>query len=259
MVNVLDCDDEVSEFELQSRYHVHFQNNHHQVTPLARISLILSHHPSLSSIAPSRSSSLHSCIGTELLYIGSFAGRPAFCSSMWRGPHEYRDYEFIPNSPTISRMSGSCNFDSSSWWVVGGRTAAALLSSASRIIPLGNACIPLFPYSYMFKYYHYCSSRRTGLTLDNPLSVVFWPFDLAKNAIPKWCTGRRWHILMTVMRGNRVGENWQMKWDELKNSHGTLRDWCTGREWPLNCMTVISAWWRLNIRFQRSSGRRTII
>ena len=25
------------------------------------------------------------------------------------------------------------------------------------------------------------------------------------------------------------------------------------------CMTVISAWWRLNIRFQRSSGRRTII
>ena len=45
----------------------------------------------------------------------------------------------------------------------------------------------------------------------------------------------------------------------LKNSHGTLIDWCTGREWPLKCMTVISAWWRLNIRFQRSSGRRTII
>ena len=40
-----------------------------------------------------------------------------------------------------------------------------------------------------------------------------------------------------------------------KNSHGTLKEWCTGREWPLNCMTVISAWWRLNIRFQRSSGR----
>ena len=36
-------------------------------------------------------------------------------------------------------------------------------------------------------------------------------------------------------------------------------EWYTGREWPLNCMTVISAWWRLNIRFQRSSGRRTII
>ena len=44
-----------------------------------------------------------------------------------------------------------------------------------------------------------------------------------------------------------------------KNSHGTVIDWCTGREWPLNCMTVISVWWRLNIRFQRSSGRWTII
>ena len=89
-------------------------------------------------------------------------------------------------------------------------------------------------------------------------AVMFWTFDPAKNAIPRWCTGRRWHILMAVMRGNRVDGNWLMKWDEVKNSHGTLIDWCTGREWPVNCMTVISAWW-LNMRFQRSSGRRTII
>ena len=41
-------------------------------------------------------------------------------------------------------------------------------------------------------------------------------FDPAKNAIPRGCNGRRWHILMAVMRGNRVGENWLMKWDELK-------------------------------------------
>ena len=66
------------------------------------------------------------------------------------------------------------------------------------------------------------------------------------------------------MRGNRVGGNWLMKWDEVKKkSHDTLIDWRTGREWPLNCMTVISAWWRLNIRFQRwrgwSSWRWTII
>ena len=47
-------------------------------------------------------------------------------------------------------------------------------------------------------------------------SVIFWPFDPAKNAIPRWCTGRRWHILMAVMRGNRVGRNWLMKWDEQK-------------------------------------------
>ena len=48
-----------------------------------------------------------------------------------------------------------------------------------------------------------------------------------------------------------------------KKSHDTLIDWHTGREWPLNCMRVISAWWRLNMRFQRlsgrSSGRWTII
>ena len=30
-------------------------------------------------------------------------------------------------------------------------------------------------------------------------------FDPAKNAIPKWCTGRNWHIPMAVMRRNRVG------------------------------------------------------
>ena len=65
--------------------------------------------------------------------------------------------------------------------------------------------------------------------------ILLLYFDPAKNAIPRWGTGRRWHILMAVMRGNRVGGSWQMKWDELKNSHGTLIDWCTGREWPVNC------------------------
>ena len=69
-------------------------------------------------------------------------------------------------------------------------------------------------------------------------------FDPAKNAIPRWCTGRKWHILMSVIA-----------WAEI----GTLIDWRTGREWSVNCMTVISAWWRSNMRFQRSSGRWTII
>ena len=41
-------------------------------------------------------------------------------------------------------------------------------------------------------------------------------FDPAKNAIPRWCTGRKWHILMAVMRGNCMGGNWLMKWDEVK-------------------------------------------
>ena len=47
---------------------------------------------------------------------------------------------------------------------------------------------------------------------------------------------------------------WLTIWDKAK-SHGTLIDWCTGREWHVNCMTVISAWWRSNMPFQRLSGR----
>ena len=47
---------------------------------------------------------------------------------------------------------------------------------------------------------------------------------------------------------------WLTVWDKVK-SHGTGIDWYTGREWPVNCMTVISAWWRSNMLFQRLSGR----
>ena len=32
----------------------------------------------------------------------------------------------------------------------------------------------------------------------------------------RWCTWRKWHIPMAVRRGNRVGGNWLMKWEELK-------------------------------------------
>ena len=46
---------------------------------------------------------------------------------------------------------------------------------------------------------------------------------------------------------------WLTKWDKVK-AHDTLIDWCTGREWPLKYMTVISAWWRSNMPFQRLSG-----
>ena len=43
--------------------------------------------------------------------------------------------------------------------------------------------------------------------------LTFWPDQKCHS---RWCTGRKWHILMTVMRGNRVGGNWLMKWDEVK-------------------------------------------
>ena len=43
--------------------------------------------------------------------------------------------------------------------------------------------------------------------------LTFWPRQKCNS---RWCTRRRWHILIAVMRGNRVGGNWLMKWDEVK-------------------------------------------
>ena len=79
-------------------------------------------------------------------------------------------------------------------------------------------------------------------------------FDRVKYAIRKWCTGRKWHIPMASNRKKSRRRIWLTKWDKIK-AHDTLIDWCTGREWPLNCMTVISAWWRSNMPFQRLRGR----
>ena len=84
---------------------------HHHVTPSARISLIFSRHTSLSFIAPGLVFRATSRMCTELLYVGS-SWSPGLCSSMWRGPQEYITYELVPTSPTVSRMSGSSNFDS---------------------------------------------------------------------------------------------------------------------------------------------------
>ena len=52
-----------------------------------------------------------SCIGTELLYIGS-SWSSCLCSSMWRGPLEYVAYEFVPTFPAVSRMFRSSNLNS---------------------------------------------------------------------------------------------------------------------------------------------------
>ena len=78
--------------------------------------------------------------------------------------------------------------------------------------------------------------------------------DPANHAIPKWCTGRKWHIPIASNRKKSHRRIWLTKWDRAK-AHDALIDWCTGREWPLNCMTVISAWWQSNMPFQRLSGR----
>ena len=52
-----------------------------------------------------------SCIGTELLYVGS-SWSSCLCSSMWKGSQEYVTYEFVPTSPAVSHMSGPSNLDS---------------------------------------------------------------------------------------------------------------------------------------------------
>ena len=80
-------------------------------------------------------------------------------------------------------------------------------------------------------------------------------FGPSKHAITKWCTGRKWHIPMASNRKKSRRRKFANKMGQAKKNHDTLIDWHTGREWPLNCMAVISAWWRLNMRFQRSSGR----
>ena len=81
-----------------------------------------------------------------------------------------------------------------------------------------------------------------------------WPSTRPKNAIPRWCTGRKWHI---PMASNQKRSRGRIKAYNMGQGEGPTvpLQWCTGREWPVNCMTVISAWWQLNIRFQRSSGR----
>ena len=59
--------------------------HHHDVAPPPRISMTLSHHPYLSSIAPGRSSRLHPVV---------YSWTSCLCSSIWRGPLEYVTYEY---------------------------------------------------------------------------------------------------------------------------------------------------------------------
>ena len=85
----------------------HHHHHHHVVSP-ARISLTLSCHPSLSSIAPGRSSRLYPVSAQSCCSSLS----SCLCSSMRRGPEKYVTYEFVPTSPAVPCMSGSSNFDS---------------------------------------------------------------------------------------------------------------------------------------------------
>ena len=79
-------------------------NLHQHVLLIALISLVL-YRPPISIFHHSRQV-LHatSCIGTQLLYIGScWSSCPCLC--MWGSPQEYITYVFVLTSPAVSRMS----------------------------------------------------------------------------------------------------------------------------------------------------------
>ena len=47
--------------------------------------------------------------------------------------------------------------------------------------------------------------------------VVFWPSTWPKNAIPRWCTGRKWHI---PMASNRKRSRGRIKADNMGQGEG---------------------------------------
>ena len=85
-------------------------HHHHHVTLVARISLTLSLHSSLSFIALGRSSGQHP-VSSHGCWMYVRAGRPAFARPCV-GVHEWGSYEFVPASPAVSCMSGSSNLNS---------------------------------------------------------------------------------------------------------------------------------------------------
>ena len=85
----------------QSSHKMYSNYHHHHVAPLARISLTLSRHFSLSFIASGRSLGLHP--------VSSHSCCMYVCTSICGGPQEYIAYELVFASPAVSRVSGSSN------------------------------------------------------------------------------------------------------------------------------------------------------
>ena len=102
--------------------------------------------------------------------------------------------------------------------------------------------------------YNFGGSMKPLIVFVKEENVVFWPSTRPK--MPFKVMHRK-EVTHSNGSYERKSRGWKLAdaMGRAKKSHDTLIDWRTGREWPLNCMTVISAWWRLNVRFQRSSGR----
>ena len=83
-------------------------HHYHHVTLVARISLTLSRHSSLSFIALGRSSGQHPVSSHRCCSCWS----SCFCTAICGCPSEYISYEFVSASPAVSCMSGSSNLNS---------------------------------------------------------------------------------------------------------------------------------------------------
>ena len=69
-----------------------------------------------------------------------------------------------------------------------------------------------------------------GILKNNlQMNVIFWPSTQPKNAIPRWYTGRKWHIPMVSNRKKLRG---RIKAYDMGQGEGPIvpLQSCTGRE-----------------------------
>ena len=73
------------------------------------------------------------------------------------------------------------------------------------------------------------NSTREILKNNKRMNVIFWPSPRPKNAIPRWYTGRKWHI---PMASNRKRSRGRIKAYDMGQGEGPIvpLQWCTGRE-----------------------------
>ena len=78
---------------------------------------------------------------------------------------------------------------------------------------------------FEFTYYNVTVQNVNAYTT----SVIFWPSTRPKNAIPRWYTGRKWHI---PMASNRKRSRGRIKAYDMGQGEGPIvpLQWCTGRE-----------------------------
>ena len=101
-------------------------------------------------------------------------------------------------------------------------------SNPNRTIMSIFCLIPLErPWTLLSLHNFELKSTTTGLLEDE--GVIFWPSTQPKNTIPRWYTGRKWHIQMA---SNRKRSRGRIKAYDMGQGEGPIvpLQWCTGRE-----------------------------